>query len=181
MHEVKFDGYRVQLHKDGKTVAIYSRNGIDFTSRFPAIAHALVHLPAKAIIIDAEAVACNAKGMPDFVALHGRGAKPEDICCWAFDLLQHNSLDTRPLPLIARRARLKKILQSFDNGFVRFSETFSDPERLLAECEKHGLEGIVSKLKDAPYRSGKCDWIKVKTKAWREANSERGVLFGQGR
>ena len=181
MHEVKFDGYRVQLHKDGKTVAIYSRNGIDFTSRFPAIAHALVHLPAKAIIIDAEAVACSAKGMPDFISLHGRGAKPEDICCWAFDLLRHNSLDTRPLPLIARRARLEKLLERFANGFVRFSEPFSDAERLLGECDKQGLEGIVSKRKDAPYRSGKCDWVKVKTKAWREANRERGELFGQGR
>ena len=177
LHEVKFDGYRVQLHKDGKDVVIYSRNGVDFTSRFPAIAYALASLPTKSVIVDAEAVACNANGMPDFVALHGRGAKPEDICCWAFDVLRHNSLDTRPLPMMARSAKLEKILQRFDNGFVRFSETFSDAERLLAECEKHGLEGIVSKRKDAPYRSGKCDWVKVKTKVWREANKSRGEVF----
>ena len=141
----------------------------------PRIALALFQ--AKSIIIDAEAVACNANGMPDFVALHGRGAKPDDICCWAFDVLRLNSLDTRPLPLIARRAKLEKILERFDNGFIRFSETFSDPERLLAECEKHGLEGIVSKRKDAQYRSGKCDWVKVKTRVWRNANKDLGELF----
>ena len=87
VHEVKFDGYRVQLHKAGKDVVIFSRNGADFTSRWPAIADALQHLPAKSAIIDAEVVACNAKGMPDFAALHGRTAKPEEFCAWAFDLL----------------------------------------------------------------------------------------------
>lgn len=61
LHEVKFDGYRVQLHKDGNDVAIYSRNGVDFTSRFSAIAHALKHLPTRTLIIDAEAVACKVK------------------------------------------------------------------------------------------------------------------------
>jgi len=59
------------------------------------------------------------------------------------------------------------------------SETFADAEKLLAECERLGIEGIVSKRKDAPYRSGKCDWVKVKTKAWREVNKNRGELFNQ--
>ena len=179
MHEVKFDGYRVQLHKDGKEVAIYSRNGMDFTQRFPAVAYALAHLPTRTAIIDAEVVAVTAKGLPDFAALLRRTAKPEDICCYCFDLLRHNNLDTRPLQLVARRARLEKILGRFGNGCLLLSETFSDPDRLLAECETLGLEGIVSKRKDAPYRSGKGDWIKVKTKAWREANRYRGELFNQ--
>jgi hypothetical protein len=141
LHEVKFDGYRVHLHKEGKDVAIYSRNGINFNARFPDIAHALAHFPVKAIIIDAEAVACNAKGMPDFSALHGREAKPEDICCWAFAILQHNSLDTRSLPLIARRAKLEKILARFDNSFVRFSETFSYPAAGLGRTERQRPPG----------------------------------------
>jgi ATP dependent DNA ligase domain len=84
LHEVKFDGYRVQLHKVGKDVVIFSRNGADFTSRWPAIAIALQELPAKSAIIDAEVVASNAKGMPDFAALHGRTPKPEDFCAWAY-------------------------------------------------------------------------------------------------
>ena len=78
---------------------------------------------------------------------------------------------------MGRRTKLERILERFDNAYVRFSETFSDPERLLAECERRGIEGIVSKRKDAPYRSGKCDWVKVKTKVWREANKSRGELF----
>jgi bifunctional non-homologous end joining protein LigD len=154
VHEVKFDGYRVQLHKDGKDIAIYSRNGLDFTSRFPAIAYVLAHLPTRSVIIDAEAVAVTAQGLPNFSALHRRRAKPEEVCCYAFDLLRHNSLDARPLPLVARRARLEKILGRFGNGCLMLTETFADGEKLLAECEQLGIEGIVSKRKDAPYRSG---------------------------
>ena len=181
LHEVKFDGYRLQLHKDGTNVCIFSRNGADFTGRFPAIAYALKNLPAKNAIIDAEAVAADAKGMPDFSALHRRVAGPEDIHCWAFDLLHHNNFDTRAWSLTARRKKLQEIVQRFDNGFLQFSEEFADAERLLEECEKRGIEGIVSKRRDAPYRSGKCDWIKVKTKAWREAHKDRGELFNQER
>ena len=179
VHEVKFDGYRVQLHKHGKAITIYSRNGFDFTQRFPAVACALAHLPTRTAIIDAEVVAVTAQGLPDFAALLRRTAKPEDICCYCFGLLRHNSLDTRPLPLLARRARLAQLLERFDNGCLLLSETFSDAHKLLAECERLGIEGIVSKRKDAPYRSGKCDWVKVKTRAWREANRDRGELFNQ--
>ena len=152
-------------------------HGIDFTERFPSIAYALARLPARRVIIDAEVVAVTARGLPNFFALHLRRAKPEDICCYAFDLLQHNKVDTRPLQLLTRRARLRQILERFDDTCIRFSEAFSDPEALLAACERHGLEGVVSKRKDAPYPSGKCDWIKVKTRAWREANKRRGELF----
>ena len=181
LHEVKFDGYRLQLHKDGTNVCIFSRNGADFSGRFPAIAYALKSLPVDNAIIDAEAVATNSKGMPDFSALHSRVAQPEDVHCWSFDLLRHNSVDLRSWPLTARRKKLQQILQRFDNGFLQFSQEFSDAERLLAECEKRGIEGIVSKRKAAPYRSGKCDWIKVKTSAWREAHKNRGELFNQER
>ena len=177
LHEVKFDGYRVQLHKAGKDVVIFSRNGADFTSRWPAIAYALQHLPAKSAIIDAEVVANNAKGMPDFAALHGRTAKPEEFCAWGFDLLELNGKDQRPQPLSVRRAKLAKLLKRFDNSFVRFSEDFTDADKLLAECERLGLEGIVSKRQDQPYRAIRSDWIKVKTKPWREANRDRRELF----
>ena len=104
LHEVKFDRYRPVAQGRQRRCDLLPQ-WVDFTSRFPAIAYALKDLATKTFIIDAEAVPCNAKGMSDFVALHGRGAEPEDICCWAFDLLRHNSLDTRPLPLIARRAK----------------------------------------------------------------------------
>ena len=60
---------------------------------------------------------------------------------------------------------------------MHFSEGFADADKLLAECERLGLEGIVSKRGDQPYRAGRCDWVKVKTKAWREANRDRRELF----
>ena len=150
MHEVKFDGYLVQLHKADKDVVIFSRNGAVFTSRWPAIAYALQHLPAKSAIIDAEVVACNAKGMPDFAALHGRTAKPEEFCAWAFDLLELNGVGMRERQLLERRSKLKRLIARFDNSFLRFSEGFTDADKLLAECERLGLEGIVSKRWDQP-------------------------------
>ena len=104
LHEIKFDGYRAQLHKDGDDVAIYSKNGKDFTTRFRGIARAVALLPAKRIIIDAEIVASDAEGRPDFRALHS-GAK-EGLCAWCFDLLALNDRDTAALPLAARRGPL---------------------------------------------------------------------------
>ena len=119
LHEVKFDGYRIQLHKADEDVGMYSRNGNHFTSRWPSFTYALLRLPAKNAIIDAEVVANNAKGMPDFAALHRRTAKPDEFCAWAFDLLELNGKDQRPQPLSVRRAKLAKLLKRFDNSFVR--------------------------------------------------------------
>ena len=137
----------------------------------------MTQLPTKLAIIDAEVVAVNVQGLPNFFALHLRRADPEHLCCYAFDLLRHNSLDTRALPLLARSARLAKIIERSDTGCLFLSEAFADGERLLAVCEERGLEGIVSKRKDAGYRSGKCDWVKVKTRAWRVAIRWRGEMF----
>jgi bifunctional non-homologous end joining protein LigD len=81
------------------------------------------------------------------------------------------------MPLVARKTKLEALLRRNDLGWLLYSESFSDPDLLLLECRKRGLEGIVSKKKDAPYRSGKCDWIKVKCAEWREANKDRGDLF----
>ena len=98
---------------------------------------------------------------------------------WCFDLLELNGIDLKPLPLAVRRMKLGTLLKRHAPGSLRYSESFTDPAKLLAECRRLGLEGIVSKRKDQPYRSGKCDWIKVKTAQWREANKDRGDLFGQ--
>jgi bifunctional non-homologous end joining protein LigD len=91
-----------------------------------------------------------------------------------------NGTDLTPLPLIARKMKLGTLLKRYNDGSLRYSEPFRDPEKLLRECSRRGLEGIVSKRKDAPYRSGRCDWVKVKCAHWKEANWDRGELFGQG-
>lgn len=162
-HEVKFDGYRIQIHRDGSAVKIYSRNGADFTSRFPAIAKAALSVRFKAFVLDAEAVADN------FHELHLRRA---NAIAYAFDVLALGQNDLRALPLIERRKHLARF------GTFQISATFDDPHKLLAQCEAMGLEGIVSKRLASPYKGGRSlSWVKVKTTAWREANRERYRMF----
>jgi bifunctional non-homologous end joining protein LigD len=180
IHEVKFDGYRAQLHKAGERAIIYSKNGREFTSRFPGILQPLLALPCKNAIIDAEVVALKEDGSADFRALHSGNYTQDNLCAWCFDLLAFNDTDMRPLPLVARKLKLGTLLKRYNHGSLRYSEGFRDPERLLVECRRFGLEGIVSK-KDASYRSGKCDWLKIKCAQWREENKDRGELFGPHR
>ena len=98
MHEVKFDGYRVQVHK-GSRLVVYSRNEHDFTERFPSIAQMLHERPAKAAVLDGEVVASDADGRPNFARLHVRWTRPGTIHLWAFDLLAFNGRDLRLQPL----------------------------------------------------------------------------------
>jgi bifunctional non-homologous end joining protein LigD len=182
LHEVKFDGYRVQIHKAGKDVVIFSRNGHDFTTRFADIAYVLRDLLAKTAILDGELVASNDAGVPDFAGLHRRTTAPGMLHMWAFDLLSLNGRDWRPYALEKRQARLDMLLARFDCPAVLMSKSFDAGAALLRIAEKHKLEGVVSKRRGAPYRSGPCrDWLKVKTAGWRTANRERWRLFGEHR
>ena len=181
LHEVKFDGYRAQLHKWGEEVALLSKNGKHLVGRFTAIKKAIQTLPARNLIIDAELIACNDQGLPDFRALHSKRSDAR-LCICAFDILQCDDQDLRSLPLVARRVKLGTLLKKQQTPLLHFSDSFSDPDKLLAACNEQGLEGIVSKKKDAPYTSGnRSGWIKVKCSQWKEANKDRGVLFGEMR
>ena len=105
-------------------------------------------------------------------------SRPGTIHLWAFDLLAFNGRDLRLQPLMKRQACLQTLLERFGCPAVSLSEPLEDGLALLRVAEERGLEGIVSKRRDAPYRSGECrDWRKVKTTAWREANRERWRLF----
>jgi bifunctional non-homologous end joining protein LigD len=164
LHEVKFDGWRAQLHKAGDDVVIYTRKGNDYTNRFPAIRDSLIALPAHSAIIDAEIVVCDGDGRPDFGAL--KEGRTDDLCAWCFDLLEINGRGLRRRALVERRAMLRHLINQADDHVLRFSETFPDPVKLLAVANKQGLEGIVSKVRSQPYRSGKNPgWIKVKCRA----------------
>jgi bifunctional non-homologous end joining protein LigD len=177
LHEVKFDGFRTQLHKAGGEAKIYSKNGHDFTARYPAIVTALTSLPVRSAIIDAELTVCAADGAPEFYRLLMSRFDQGDLCAWAFDLLELDGEDLRQRAFEARKEALAKVLRKA-SPFLRVSESFSDPVKLLAECERRGLEGIVSKRRDSLYRSGKsATWIKVKCAAWRAANRARYALF----
>jgi bifunctional non-homologous end joining protein LigD len=127
-------------------------------------------------IFDGELIAAGRHGQPDFLALlHGRHVP---TCVYCFDLLELNGRDLREQPLVQRRARLEALLKRAKCSVIRFIETFRNANDLLAEYARLGLEGIVAKRKDAPYRSGtRSGWMKVKTPEWKAANKYRVKLF----
>ena len=178
LHEVKFDGWRIQLHKDSRHVAVYTKNGHDFSRAFRHLAKALVALPAHSAVIDGELTACDDRGIPDFRALHFRDIHDDQLCVWAFDLLQLNGLDLQPLPLAERQHLLSKLVHKTGCNWLRLSEIFSDGAKLLLAAERMKLQGIVSKRRDAPYRSGRStDWVKINCPAWHECNRDRWRHF----
>jgi bifunctional non-homologous end joining protein LigD len=177
LYEVKFDGYRLQIHKVGSAVTLFTRRGADWTNRFPHLAAALTSLPCSGAVIDAELV------HPDgFEALH-RGVhkrREDDLVLWAFDLLRLDGIDLRQVALQDRKRRLGHLVRRAKIGRLHHSETFEDGERLLAACDARGLEGVVAKHRQGVYRSGRStSWVKVKCPTWREANRDRGDLFGE--
>lgn len=180
MHEIKLDGWRGQLHRVGAEVMLYTKGGRDVGRRFPALIAAARVLPTRDAILDGEIVALAADGRPDFHALHFDRA--EFVAFVAFDLLRVRGRDLREWPLADRRARLEALLGRADTSAIRFSPAFEDPIALLEALESLGVEGIVSKRKAGPYRSGpRCGWIKIKTASWRAMNLERGELFKRDR
>lgn len=179
-HEVKFDGFRVQLHADGDQRIVYSRNGHDFTKRFSSLQPSLAALPIGDAIIDAELVACDESGQPDFKDLMRAGRRAQNLCCWCFDLLRIDGEDLRRLPLSERRERLSPLINAADEQGVQFSLDFDDGSALLTEAAKRGLEGIVSKRRSSLYKSGRTrDWLKIKTAEWRTTNAWRGDAFNK--
>lgn len=165
LHEIKFDGYRLQAHIRRRGVKLLTRSGLDWTTKFgETLASALADLYVDEAIIDGELVAENSAGAPDFSLLQDALATGRTDCLvfYGFDLLYLDGRDLRRLPLVDRRAALADLIT--EPGIIRFSEAFDvEGERLLRHACRLGLEGIVSKLKDAPYRTGRSkDWIKAK-------------------
>ena len=171
-HEIKFDGYRVQLRVEDGDAVLKTRKGLDWTDKFPAIAKAGSALADA--LIDGEIVAVNAEGLPDFSALQAAisDGKTDDLVFFAFDLLFAGGEDLRGLPLADRKARLNKLLKARKGkaGSIRYVEHFEeDGATVLASAAKMSLEGIISKKLDAPYRSGRSEnWTKAKVRAGHE-------------
>lgn len=168
LHEVKFDGYRVQARVDAGKVRLLTRTGLDWTSRFgEAIPKALAALPCETALIDGEIVALSEKGTSSFSALQQAlsDEEPGDLVFFAFDLLHLGGEDLRADPLLARKEQLDALMQGAENsGPLRYSEHFVEPgQTMLNHACRMGLEGVISKRADAPYRSGRGrDWIKSK-------------------
>lgn len=178
VYEVKHDGYRMQVHKMGPKITLYTRRGGDWMDRFPHLSAALASLPCNSAIIDAELV------HPDgFDVLHRQLRRIEDgLMLWAFDLMQLNGDDLRAVHLEDRKRRLGHLIERTKIAQLLHSETFTDGEKLLTECDARKLEGVVAKHRNGIYRSGRSTgWIKVKSTAWCEANRDRGKLFGEAK
>jgi bifunctional non-homologous end joining protein LigD len=158
-YEIKFDGYRTQVHLRGG-----KGSGLDWSDKFATIGEAAKEIPANAAIIDGEIVVQNEKGIPDFGALRSAiGREPHRLLFYAFDLLHLDGLDLRGAALSDRR-RVLAMLLGKQPGRISLSETIDEPGDALFEhaCQV-GLEGIIAKRTDAPYRSGRVEtWIKVK-------------------
>ena len=167
IHEIKFDGYRVQLHIANEDVKVFTRRGNDWTRRFRKIAHDAFLISASSAIIDGEVVVPAADGTTDFSVLQNElKGKSDKIAMVAFDLLYLNGYDLRKLPLLERKTLLKKLIAK---TAIQFSESFEvdGPEMFKHACGI-GLEGVVSKVRDSRYSSGRGnDWVK-KTCAQRE-------------
>lgn len=171
-HEIKFDGYRVQLRAADGALTLKTRSGLDWTAKFAAVARDAASLPP--CIIDGEIVALDHHGAPDFAALQAAlsDGTTDDLIFFAFDLLFEGSEDLRPLALRERKQRLQRLLaaKARKAARLRFVEHFeTGGDAVLQSACRLSLEGIVSKKLDAPYQSGRGGtWTKSKCRAGHE-------------
>src|SRR6185369_1921995 len=174
VHEVKFDGYRVIARVEAGSVQLLTRGGEDWTARMPALRAALEKLKVESAILDGEFVALDEHGVTDFQLLQNAFSNKSraPLAYYAFDLLYLDGADLRPLPLIERKAKLKELLERLPRSetTLRYSEHSQGAgARFFAEAAKLGLEGVVSKRANSPYRSGRGkDWQKSKSLARQE-------------
>jgi ATP-dependent DNA ligase len=165
IHEIKHDGYRLIVRKQGDRVRLFTRRGFDWTERYPLIASAAAKLPAGSAVLDGEAVCCDDAGVADFEKLHSR-AHDGSALLYAFDLLELDGVDHRPLPLEVRKDALAKLLEKAPGGIHLVEHMEGDGATIFAHACKLGLEVVVSKRRDHPYRSGPSKaWLKVKNPA----------------
>jgi bifunctional non-homologous end joining protein LigD len=180
LHEIKHDGFRMIARKDGDRVKLYSRPGNDLTERFPLIVETMARLRSRSCIIDGEAVACDEKGLASFDLI--RHHRTDDrVFLYAFDLIELNGDDLRRDPLEVRKATLASAVGKAGAG-IRFNEhlDFDDGEAVFRHACKMGLEGIVFKRKDSPYKSGRSPhWLKMKNPACEAVRREAEEDWGK--
>lgn len=188
LHEIKFDGYRMQARIQGGACVLRTRNGLDWTKRFTPIAKACAKLPDA--MLDGEIVALDGHGAPDFAALQAALAdgKPDALVFFVFDLLFAGGEDLRAKPLAERKQRLAAVLHDAPPA-VRYVDHFdTGGDAVLKSACRLSLEGIVSKREDAPYASGRTrSWTKAKCRggqemvvgAWTDTNGQfRSLIVG---
>jgi len=173
LYELKIDGFRMLARGGAGRAALRYRSGQDATDRYPELTSSLRALPIEGLVIDGEVAVLDAEGRPDFTALSERAqlarvseiqrtALARPVVYYAFDLLAAGGHDLRALPLIVRKTLLQRIVPKL--GPIRYSEHVEERgEDLLAQVVARGLEGVVAKKQDSPYRNKRSgDWLKMK-------------------
>ncbi|HOA48952.1 MAG TPA: DNA ligase D [Novosphingobium sp.] len=170
LHETKYDGYRALLAIGGGEARVFTRSGLDWSDRFPAIAAAGAALDVDEALIDGEIVALGADGIPDFAALQDSiGGDQSALRYFAFDLLRQGGEDLRALPQIERKERLQLLAQGGPPPLHYAEHVLGSGAELLRALCGAQLEGVVSKRADAPYRAGRSRaWLKCKCIARQE-------------
>lgn len=172
LHEIKFDGYRLIAVRQGKSLRLFTRSGLDWTERFKGLAGPLKKITTKDFVLDGEAVVFEGKGRSRFGDLQAalREGKGDGIVFMAFDLLHLDGYNLRDLPLNERLKRLEKLVDE-DGGVVRRSKVWpaAEGESLFKQACKNGLEGIISKSAKGRYvPDSRRDWVKSKCRARQE-------------
>ena len=179
LHEIKHDGFRVIARNDGTRIKLYSRPGNDLTYRFTLIVEALARLRSRSCIIDGEAVCCGDDGMPSFDRIRYRRHDAR-VFLYAFDLIELDGDDMRREPFETRKATLASLLKRATPGLRLNEHIEADGPTVFAHACKMGLEGIVSKRKTSPYRSGRSgDWLKCKNPACEAVRQEEEEDWGR--
>lgn len=166
LHEVKFDGYRTQIHVEAGVAKVFSSSGANWTDKYPQIVAAIAKVNCTSAIIDGEAYLPDATGAADIFGLPSAIRwRPQDLIFVAFDLLDLDGEDLRNRPIEVRRAKLQDLTRSAMARCLAFSEEIGvDGPEAFAAIDKMGLEGIVSKRRGSRYKSGDTDlWLKTKT------------------
>jgi bifunctional non-homologous end joining protein LigD len=177
LHEIKYDGYRLLARIEKGRVRLDTRNGLDWTLKFPALARALAALPVESALIDGELVALAEDGTTDFGDLQDRIARGDTggLVFFAFDLLYRDGFDLTGAALEDRKAALAEIVPPGADDTVRYSDhqVGRGPDFFRLAC-RHHLEGTLAKRRDRPYRAGRGrDWLKIKCH-----NSDEFVVIG---
>ena len=175
VHEVKFDGYRMQARVDRGEVKITSRVELDWTHRFPVLARMFRSLPVNNLIMDGEVVSVTDQGISDFGKLQAdlKNGDHAKIVYYAFDLMFLDGFDLTDAPLVERKNVLRSFITETGSDRLFYSDHFEDGPALYRQAEILGLEGIVSKLAESKYRPSKSAWRKVK---WQQ--SEELTIIG---
>jgi bifunctional non-homologous end joining protein LigD len=173
VHEIKHDGYRLLVRRQGAQVRCFTRSGYDWADRFPAIVEAASRLKVQSFLIDGEAVVCRSDGLSDFNALRSeRGGHEATLV--AFDLIELQGDDLRNEKLAKRKQILAKMLSRSANAIAYSEHLGHDGAVVFDHACRMGLEGIVSKRLDAPYRSGPSKvWLKSKNPLSEAVRRER--------